>query len=98
MQTANSRLQPLQGEELEITSIGYQNDTVVAGADKNINVVLLTAANALSDVVVIGYGTQLKRQVTGSLASVDMAEAKKFATSDINNMLQGRVAGRCCKK
>src|SRR4029079_9054594 len=57
------------------------------------NVVLLTAANALSDVVVIGYGTQLKRQVTGSLASVDMAEAKKFATRDINNMLQGRVAG-----
>jgi len=92
---ANGKFQiaAVEGEELEISSIGYQNDTIVAGAEKNVNVVLLNAANALSDVVVIGYGTQLKRQVTGSLASVDMGEAKKFATSDINNMLQGRVSG-----
>ncbi len=82
-----------QGEELEISSIGYQNSITLVGADKTINVVLLTAANALNDVVVIGYGTQLKRQVSGSLASVDIPEAKKFSTSDINGMLQGRVTG-----
>ena len=92
---ANGKFQiaAAQGEELEISSIGYQHNILVAGADMNISVVLLTAANALSDVVVIGYGTQLKRQVSGSLASVDMVDAKKFSTSDINNMLQGRVSG-----
>ena len=81
------------GQELEISSVGYQSNIVVVGTDKTVNVVLLTGANALSDVVVVGYGTQLRRQVTGSIATVNVANAKKFSTSDINGMLQGRVTG-----
>ncbi len=82
-----------EGQELEIKSVGYATGVIIVGSDKIITPVLLNAPNALNDVVVVGYGTQLKRQVTGSLASVDVADAKKFSTSDINGMLQGRVTG-----
>ncbi|HEX5151404.1 MAG TPA: TonB-dependent receptor [Parafilimonas sp.] len=81
------------GQEIEISSLGFSGNIVVIGADKTVNVVLVSTSNALSDVVVVGYGTQLKRQVTGSIASVNIADAKKFSTSDINGMLQGRVTG-----
>lgn len=81
------------GNELEISSIGFQTNVVVVGADNTVTAVLLASTGTISDVVVVGYGTQLKRQVTGSIASVNVSEAKKFSTSDINGMLQGRVTG-----
>ncbi len=47
----------------------------------------------LNEVVVIGYGTQKKVDLTGAVAVVDADEMKKISNSNISTMLQGKVAG-----
>jgi TonB-linked SusC/RagA family outer membrane protein len=82
-----------QGQQLEVSSVGYEKYVTTTGNDKNITVVLRANTGALNDVVVVGYGTQLRRHVSGAVSTVNVSEAKKISTSDINNLLQGRVAG-----
>jgi TonB-linked SusC/RagA family outer membrane protein len=79
------------GTELEISFIGYQTQTVKA-AD-NMRVVLAEDARALDEVVVVGYGTQRRSDITGSISSVspkDFIRQQAFRATDA---LQGRVAG-----
>ncbi|AWW00859.1 TonB-dependent receptor [Arcticibacterium luteifluviistationis] len=79
--------------ELVFSYIGYVDQEVVVGNQSIINVELAEDANALSEVVVIGYGSQKKSDMTGSVSSVDAEELGKFATSNAAGTLQGRMAG-----
>ncbi|MBO9619878.1 MAG: TonB-dependent receptor [Niabella sp.] len=56
-------------------------------------VVLKDASNALSDVVVVGYGTQKRRDLTGSVASASMTDMMKAPVASFDQALAGRVAG-----
>jgi TonB-dependent SusC/RagA subfamily outer membrane receptor len=47
----------------------------------------------LEDVIVVGYGTQKKKDLTGSIVGVNMNETKKYSASDISQLLQGRASG-----
>lgn len=58
-----------------------------------VDVALNTEITELSEVVVIGYGTQKKVDLTGAVAIVDAAEMKKISNSNISTMLQGKVSG-----
>ena len=78
---------------LVITSIGYDLYEVRVGDTKNITVNLTVKAGTLDDVVVVGYGTQKRKDLTGSISSINMAESKKFSTSDVSQLLQGRATG-----
>jgi TonB-dependent starch-binding outer membrane protein SusC len=66
----------------------------IAVAGKNTLVVALElSTGSLDEVVVIGYGTQKKKDLTGSISSINVAETRKFSTSDVTQLLQGRATG-----
>jgi len=81
------------GDILVITSVGYDAYEVKVSDAKNIVANLNVSAAILDDVIVVGYGTQRKKDLTGSVSSINMNDAKKFSSSDVSQLLQGRVTG-----
>lgn len=77
---------------LLISYVGYQAQEIAVGAQTNI-VVTLHLSNEIQEIVVVGYGTQKKADLTGSVATVDVKQMLTKPAADMTNMLQGRVAG-----
>ncbi|MDR1779197.1 MAG: TonB-dependent receptor [Tannerella sp.] len=80
-----------QGVQIEISYIGYVKQTLEAKA--NMQVVLAEDAASLDEVVVIGYGTQRRSDITSSISSVAPKDFIKQQTFRATDALQGRVAG-----
>ena len=78
---------------LVFTYVGYTTQEVSIGGRTTLNVQLSQSTEALQEVVVVGYGTQKKSDLTGSLVSVTAKDIKDQAFSNINQALQGKVAG-----
>ncbi|RDC64160.1 SusC/RagA family TonB-linked outer membrane protein [Adhaeribacter pallidiroseus] len=78
---------------LVFSYIGYQDQEVAINNRTTINVQLTTDANQLNEVVVVGYGSQQKRDVTGSITSVKGDELVKQSSQNPVSSIQGRVAG-----
>ena len=73
--------------------IGYQTQEIKGGNQTKINVRLSEDVEALDEVVVVGYGVQNKRDVTGSIAKVGGEEIMSLPASPFDAALQGRAAG-----
>ena len=73
--------------------LGYDTKELVVGEQQTVLVQLMPSRNSLEEVVVIGYGTQKKVSVTGSVASVNNAEIVTTKNENVQNMLTGKVAG-----
>ena len=73
--------------------IGYEQQIVEVGNSRLINVALKPLSNSLNEVVVVGYGTVKKKDLTGSVAVVNVDNAKKTASYDVAKILQGQAAG-----
>jgi TonB-linked SusC/RagA family outer membrane protein len=84
---------PDQGGILIFSSVGYLSQEVSIGNLVNVDVKLRVDEKALSEVVVVGYGSQLKREVTGAVQTVSSADIKDIPVSQITQKLQGRLAG-----
>jgi TonB-linked SusC/RagA family outer membrane protein len=84
---------PDETSVLVFSFIGYQTKEVIAGSQTTIDISLATDVTSLEEVVVTGYGSQKKSDVTGAVGVVDVEEAKKTVTYDVAKMLQGQVAG-----
>jgi TonB-linked SusC/RagA family outer membrane protein len=78
---------------LVVSYIGYLTQEIQVGSKTFFNVQLITNNNQLNDVVVIGYGTVKKSDLTGSVGVVNVANTEKVATYDVARSLQGQVAG-----
>lgn len=78
---------------LIFSSVGYESMEVAVGGRTTINIVLQPSAKALDQVVVVGFGTQRKIDVTGSISSVKGSELAKQSSQNAISSLQGRVAG-----
>lgn len=78
---------------LVFSSVGYTSKEVAVAGRTNISVSLVSANTQLEQVVVVGYGTQRKRDVTGSVASVKGADIAKQPVLTATQAIQGRVAG-----
>ncbi|MEO6814185.1 MAG: carboxypeptidase-like regulatory domain-containing protein, partial [Ginsengibacter sp.] len=79
---------------LIISSLGYQSQTIALAGRSEISVTLQgAAATQLEQVVVVGYGTQKRRDLTGSIASVQGADLAKQPVVTATQALQGKVAG-----
>lgn len=79
---------------LEISYIGYETKEVPVNNQSVINVSLKEDSQALDEVVVVGYGTMEKKQVTSSVTSLSASDMMKgVGGSDITSSLQGRVGG-----
>ncbi|ARK12865.2 TonB-dependent receptor [Fibrella sp. ES10-3-2-2] len=84
---------PSAGSTLVFSYIGFITQEIVVGSRTSLDVVLQTDNKTLSEVVVVGYGTQQKKDVTSAIAQVDGQEIRKSAAVSISNSLAGRVPG-----
>jgi TonB-linked SusC/RagA family outer membrane protein len=80
------------GDVLVITFVGMQDATAKVGASNTINV-KLQGGNTLDEVVVVGYGTQKKREITGSISQIKGESIKGLVTQSFDQQLAGRAAG-----
>jgi len=81
------------GKTLEISSIGYKTLSVVVGSQTVINVVLEEDAEMLEETVVVGYGTQKKKLVTGSTIQVKGDDLAKLNTTSALGAMQASTPG-----
>ena len=81
------------GDVLEFTIVGYRKNSVIIGQNKNITVVMEIAVEVGEEVVVVGYGTQKKSDLTGSISTVTMNDVTSVPTTNFQNAIQGRVSG-----
>ena len=78
---------------LHFSFVGYEDKEVPYTGQSEINVVLQESVSQLQEVVVVGYTTQTRGDITGSVASVNMDDALKVPVSNAAEALQGRVTG-----
>ena len=78
---------------LVFTSVGYESKEVAVNKSALLNVTLKLLVNDLDDVIVIGYGTQKRKDVTGSITSLKGETLKNLPVRSVAEALQGRVAG-----
>ncbi len=81
------------GDVLQFSYLGFVAQEITVTNQQTINVQLLTDSEALDEVVVVGYGTQRKSNIVGSVSSVDVDEATAIPTTNVSEMLRGRAAG-----
>ncbi|MGI9550534.1 MAG: SusC/RagA family TonB-linked outer membrane protein, partial [Aurantibacter sp.] len=82
-----------QGATLVFSYIGFVTQEVVAGSDNVVSVQMQEDVQNLEEVVVVGYGTQKKATLTGSVASVGGEALEKSASPNLGAALSGKVAG-----
>ena len=90
---ANFSLEVSPGAVLEVSYIGYQTQEVKVGDRVSLSVTLAENQQILDEVVVVGYGTTSRKNLTTSIATVKTEKISKAATSNISGMLLGRAAG-----
>ena len=78
---------------LKFSFIGYVDQEVAVGSQTTVNVTLTESTIGLQEVVVVGYGTQRREAVTGSVASMNGDKIRDVPSSNITQALQGRVSG-----
>lgn len=78
---------------LEVSSVGFQTQTVRVGRQKEINITLEDVSAGLDQVVVVGYGTKRKRDLTGAVSSVSSADLQKIPSSNFTAAIEGKVPG-----
>ena len=87
------KINALPTDQLIFTYIGYENTIVSVGNKSSVVVTLKSITSALDEVVVIGYGTVKKKDLTGSVSSVAMSDLNKAPVRSFEEALAGRVAG-----
>jgi TonB-linked SusC/RagA family outer membrane protein len=81
------------GNVLVISYIGYVTQEVTVRGGEFLTVSLAPSASTLNEVVVTGYTAQVKKDITGAVALVDVTDAKKLEVNSSEQMLQGQVSG-----
>lgn len=82
-----------ENEILVFSSAEYENREVKVGRAGLVNIQLSSKVNTLEDIVVVGYGTVKRKDLTGSVSVVNVKDAKKTASYDVAKMLQGQTPG-----
>lgn len=78
---------------LSISYVGYKTQEIPVNGKTRFNVTLVEDTELLDEVVVVGYGTMKKSDMTGAISSVDVEELTKRATTNPAEALQGKIAG-----
>ena len=89
----NYSISAAPGSTLQFSYVGYNSQEVKVGSQKVINVDLKEDSEVLSEVVVVGYGTMKKSDLTGAVAQVGEQAIEKSVPTSIDQVLQGRAAG-----
>ncbi|WPP50991.1 TonB-dependent receptor [Catalinimonas niigatensis] len=78
---------------LVFSSIGYVTEEIVVGNQQEINVVMLPDIQSLDEIVVIGYGTQKRSDLTGAVGSVNVDQLQERPAASLNQAMAGRIPG-----
>jgi TonB-linked SusC/RagA family outer membrane protein len=84
---------PSANATLVFSSVGFATQEIALNGNETQNVTLLVGDNALSDVVVVGYGTRKRVEVTGATTSINGENLRSVQTANLTQSLQGRLAG-----
>lgn len=88
----NFSIQASPGSTLIITSVGFKEKQVTIGQQANLDVALVPAENVLEELVVVGYGSQKRSDITGSVASVPKDRLSKIPVNNVMQAIQGAVS------
>ena len=91
--SGNFSLNAARGESLRISYTGHTTQVIVLGDEVTLNVVMEPSAVLLEETVIVGYGTAKKSDLTGAVSSVSGDQLRSSVTTNIDQALQGRVAG-----
>ncbi len=80
-------------QSIVVSYIGFISETIEVNGQNNLTISLSQDISELEEVVVIGYGTVLKKDLTGSVASVEVSDEIARQSSTVDQLLQGRAAG-----
>ncbi|MBN3581037.1 TonB-dependent receptor [Algoriphagus aestuarii] len=89
----NYSIKANQGDIIIYTFIGFNAVEKTVGTSSEINVQMMPDTQSLEEVVVIGYGTQSKKEITGAVGQVKSDVISKAPVSDVGEAIQGQVAG-----
>ena len=78
---------------LMISSVGFQSQEIKIGSQSDVRVTLLEDVANLSEVIVTGYGTQSKRDITGAVATIQAKDLQSVPATTFAQMMQGRASG-----
>ena len=84
---------PNSAKALIFTTVGFESQDILINGQDQISVSLKTTVSNLNEVVVVGYGTQKRKDLTGSVSSISAASIEKVPITTAQQALQGRAAG-----
>ena len=84
---------PAKSKILAISFVGMESIEKVIGTENRVDIILRFTNSTLADLVVVGYGTVRKKDLTGAVGSVKGDQITQVATADVVQAIQGRVAG-----
>ena len=82
-----------EGDILVFSYVGFTPQETKVGSGRTVKINLQSLTATLGEVVVVGYGTQRQKEITGSTVAIKADDLPKTASTSINNLLQGQAAG-----
>lgn len=89
----NFTIQAKPGQTLEFSYIGYTTKSAKVPANGKLEIVMTEDSHNLNEVVVVGYGTMKRSDLTGSVSSIDEKAIKQGVNTSMEQAMQGRIAG-----
>ncbi|MDP4130845.1 MAG: TonB-dependent receptor, partial [Bacteroidota bacterium] len=78
---------------LEISYVGYQKQSISVGSQNELNITLAESSGSMNDVVVIGYTTQKRKDLTGALSVIDAKNISNIPVGGVDQIMQGKAPG-----
>ncbi|MEJ7684542.1 MAG: SusC/RagA family TonB-linked outer membrane protein [Segetibacter sp.] len=92
-------LQAVRGETLVFSFVGYEEKQVkINNANSLINLPMVSTSSSLGEVVVVGYGSQRKRDITAAVSTVDVSKLKDIPVANVSRLLSGQASGVTVKQ
>ncbi len=92
-ENGNFAINTITGETLRFSSVGFENNEAKVGPGNTLDIQLTMMISNLNEVVVVGYGTARKKDLTGSVSTVSAKDFNKGAITTPEQMIAGKVAG-----
>ena len=84
---------PAGKNQITVSYVGYKSQTINVAGKSHVNVVLHADATNMDEVVVVGYGTMKRSDLTGSVSSINEEQIKQGVNTSLEQAMQGRIAG-----
>ena len=89
----NFKITVSRNETLRISSVGFNTTDVVYTGQKSVDVILTVDNKTLNEIIVVGYGSQSKKEITGAVQTISYKDLKDLPVTQIGQKLQGQLAG-----